>query len=140
MAVDPSSIGMQSVTGWHPAITTLGVLICCRSRMCACRRRRSFPPGPAPPLASYLPGVRAGNTVYVSGMLAIGPGGETLEVADVTAQIWHILLAIEAAGGAMADTVINSIFLKDLGDYAAVNAVYAEFFPSESSCPLLHPR
>ena len=99
-----------------------------------------IPAGSAPPLASYLPGVRAGNTVYVSGMLAIGPGGETLEVADVTAQIWHILLAIEAAGGAMADTVINSIFLKDLGDYAAVNAVYAEFFLSESSCPLLHPR
>ncbi len=31
----------------------------------------------------------------------------------------------------MADIAMNSIFLKDLGDYAAVNAVYAEFFPSQ---------
>lgn len=94
-----------------------------------------IPTGSAPPLAPYSPGVRAGNTVYVSGMLAIGPGGETVGVGDVAAQTRHVLLAIqaviEAAGGTMADIAMNSIFLKDLGDYAAVNAVYAEFFPSE---------
>ena len=94
-----------------------------------------IPAGSAPPLAPYSPGVRAGNTVYVSGMLAIGPGGETVGVGDVTAQTRHVLLAIqaviEAAGGTMADIAMNSIFLKDLGDYAAMNAVYAEFFPSE---------
>ena len=94
-----------------------------------------IPAGSAPPLAPYSPGVRAGNTVYVSGMLAIGPGGETVGVGDVAAQTRHVLLAIqaviEAAGGTMADIAMNSIFLKDLGDYAAVNAVYAEFFPSE---------
>ena len=94
-----------------------------------------IPAGSAPPLAPYSPGVRAGNIVYVSGMLAIGPGGETVGVGDVAAQTRHVLLAIqaviEAAGGTMADIAMNSIFLKDLGDYAAVNAVYAEFFPSE---------
>jgi aminoacrylate peracid reductase len=94
-----------------------------------------IPAGSAPPLAPYSPGVRAGNTVYVSGMLAIGPDGETVGVGDVAAQTRHVLLAIqaviEAAGGTMADIAMNSIFLKDLGDYAAVNAVYAEFFPSE---------
>lgn len=94
-----------------------------------------IPAGSAPPLAPYSPGVRAGNTVYVSGMLAIGPNGETVGIGDVTAQARHVLLAIQtviqAAGGTMADIAMNSIFLKDLGDYAAVNAVYAEFFPSE---------
>ncbi len=93
------------------------------------------PAGSAPPLAPYSPGVRAGNTVYVSGMLAVGPGGETVGVGDVRAQTRHVLLAIqaviEAAGGTMADIAMNSIFVKDLADYAAVNAVYAEFFPSE---------
>ena len=94
-----------------------------------------IPAGSAPPLAPYSPGVRAGNTVYVSGMLAVGPKGETVGVGDVAAQTRHVLLAIqaviEAAGGTMADIAMNSIFLKDLADYAAVNAVYAEFFPSE---------
>ena len=93
-----------------------------------------IPAGSAPPLAPYSPGVRAGNTVYVSGMLAVGPNGETVGVGDVKAQTRHVLLAIqaviEAAGGTMADIAMNSIFLKDLADYAAVNIVYAEFFPT----------
>ena len=53
----------------------------------------------------------------------------------MTAQTRHILLAIqavvEAAGGTMADIAMNNIFLKDLGDYAAMNTVYAEFFPNQ---------
>ena len=92
-----------------------------------------IPPGSAPPLAPYSPGVRAGNTVYVSGMLAIGPAGETLAPGDVRAQTRHVLEAIravvEAAGGTMADIAMNQIFIKRLADYAAVNEVYAEYFP-----------
>ena len=60
------------------------------------------------------------------------------------AQTRHVLSAIqavlEAAGGTMADIAINQIFLKDLADYAAVNQVYAEFFPHRTTRPILHPR
>jgi len=91
------------------------------------------PPGSAPPLAPYSPGIKAGGFVYVSGTLAIGPDGETLAVGDVTAQTRIVLESIksviEAAGGTMKSVVFNQIFLKDLADYAAMNAVYKEYFP-----------
>jgi aminoacrylate peracid reductase len=92
-----------------------------------------IPQGSAPPLAPYSPGVKAGGFVYVSGTLAIGPSGETLAVGDVTAQTRIVLdsikSVIEAAGGTMKSVVFNQIFLKDLGDYSAMNAVYKEYFP-----------
>lgn len=94
-----------------------------------------IPKNSAPPLAPYSPGTRAGNAVYVSGMLAIDSAGASVGQGDVSAQTRHILEAIravlEAAGGSMKDIAFNSIFLKDLNDYAAMNAVYAEFFPEE---------
>lgn len=89
----------------------------------------------APPLAPYSSGTRAGNTVYVSGMLAMDADGRTVGVGDVTTQTRHVLEAVkavvEAAGGSMEDVAFNAIFLKDLADYAAMNAVYAEYFPMQ---------
>lgn len=93
-----------------------------------------IPPGSPPPLAPYSPGTRAGNVVYVSGVLAMASDGTTVGVGDVEAQTRHVLLTIksvvETAGGTMDDITFNSIFLKSLDDYAAMNRVYAEFFPS----------
>ncbi len=91
-----------------------------------------IPTGSPPPLAPYSPGVRAGNTVYVSGMLAIGADGVVIGAGDVRAQTKAVLEAIEAvlieAGGTMDDVVLNSIFLKDLADYKAMNEVYGACF------------
>lgn len=93
------------------------------------------PEGSAPPLAPYSPGVRAGNTVYVSGIVALDADGNTVGVGDVKAQTRHVLEAIkaivEAAGGSMADIAFNQIFLGDLGDYAGMNEVYREYFPAD---------
>ena len=96
------------------------------------------PKGSAPPLAPYSPGVivknEAGKTVYVSGTLAIDKDGKTVGVGDARAQTRFILESIksvlEAAGGSMKDIAFNQIFLKDLKDYAAMNEVYREYFPS----------
>lgn len=91
-----------------------------------------IPAGSPPPLAPYSPGVRAGNTVYVSGMLAIGADGAVIGAGDVRAQTRAILKAIEAvlteAGGTMDDVAFNAIFLKDLADYKAMNEVYGACF------------
>jgi aminoacrylate peracid reductase len=93
-----------------------------------------IPKGSAPPLAPYSPGVRAGNTVYVSGVLALDQAGELVGAGDVQAQTRHVLESIkavvEAAGGSLDDVVYNAIFLKDLADYARMNEVYARYFPS----------
>ena len=93
------------------------------------------PKGSAPPLAPYSPGAKAGNVVYVSGTLAIDKEGKTVGVGDARAQTRFILQSIsavlEAAGGSLRDVAFNHIFLKDLKDYAAMNEVYREYFPSQ---------
>lgn len=98
-------------------------------------RKPIIPAGSPPPMAPYSPGVVADNILYVSGVLAMDASGKTVGVGDATAQTRAVLESIksivETAGGTMADVTMNSIFLKDLADYAAMNAVYKEFFPSE---------
>ena len=94
------------------------------------------PPGSAPPLAPYSPGVRArGDTLYVSGTLPFDANNDVVHAHDAAAQTRHILETIrgvvEHAGGTMADIAFNQIFLTHWGDYAAINAVYAEYFPGD---------
>jgi aminoacrylate peracid reductase len=93
------------------------------------------PPQFPTPIAPFSAGAKAGNTLYVSGILALGEGGTVLHVGDAAAQTRHVLEAIkitvEAAGGTMADVAMNHIFLKDMADYAAFNAVYAQYFPGD---------
>ena len=92
-----------------------------------------LPEGSPPPLAPYSPGAKAGNVIYVSGTLAMDATGKTVGVGDMRAQARHVLESIKsvlaAAGATTADITFNQIFLKDLGDYAAMNEVYKEYFP-----------
>jgi aminoacrylate peracid reductase len=94
-----------------------------------------IPTGSPPPLAPYSPGVVADNVLYVSGMLAMDSTGKTIGVGDAAAQSRAILESIKsvvtAAGGSMDDVTFNTIFLKDLADYQAMNAVYKEYFPKD---------
>ncbi|MEN9761327.1 MAG: hypothetical protein RI906_1153 [Pseudomonadota bacterium] len=98
-------------------------------------KRPIIPAGSPPPLAPYSPGVLADNVLYVSGTLAMDAAGKTIGIGDVTAQTRAVLESIksviEAGGGTLADIAFNHIFLKDLADYAKMNAVYAEYFPKE---------
>jgi aminoacrylate peracid reductase len=93
------------------------------------------PPAFPTPIAPYSSAAKAGNVLYVSGMLALGEGGTVLHVGDAAGQTRHVLetikTTVEAAGGSMADIAMNHIFLKDMADYAAFNAVYAEYFPGD---------
>ena len=95
-----------------------------------------IPTGSAPPLAPYSPGVRAGDTVYISGILPMDTTGGTVGEGDVRAQTRCVIEAIksvvEAAGGALSDVAFNQIFLADLGDYAAMNEIYKEYFGTNS--------
>jgi aminoacrylate peracid reductase len=107
------------------------------------------PPQFPTPIAPYSAAAKAGGTVYVSGVLALGEGGTVLHVGDAAAQTRHVLEVIkttlEAAGATLADVAMNHIFLKDLADYAAFNAVYADYFPGQKParycvrCDLVKP-
>lgn len=91
------------------------------------------PKGSAPPLAPYSPGTKAGNTVYVSGMLALDANGQVVGPGDIKTQtrvaLDSIKEVIEEAGGSMADITMNSIILKTMADYKGMNEVYATYFP-----------
>lgn len=90
---------------------------------------------PRPKLVPYAPGVRAGNVVYVSGVLpldTLDAGGKTVGIGDIRVQTRRVIETIKAiveeAGGSLADVVLNQIFLRDLGDYPGMNEVYKEYF------------
>ena len=101
------------------------------------------------PIAPYSAGAKAGNTVYVSGVLALGEGGVVLHVGDAAAQTRAVLetirITLEAAGASLADVAFNHIFLADWADYQAMNVVYAEYFPGAKparyciQCGLVRP-
>jgi aminoacrylate peracid reductase len=92
-----------------------------------------IPKGSAPPLAPYSPGSMAGDTIYVSGTLALDASGNLVGKDDARAQTRHILDSIksvlEAGGASMTDIAYNMIFIKRREDYVALNEVYKEFFP-----------
>jgi reactive intermediate/imine deaminase len=85
-------------------------------------------------IGTYSQAMRAGNTVYLSGQIPLDPDSMELvegEFADRARQVFRNLSAVaEAAGGSLADTVKLTIYLTDLGNFATVNEVMAEFFPT----------
>jgi aminoacrylate peracid reductase len=97
--------------------------------------RAVIPAGSGVPLAPYSPGMQADNVVYVSGTLPFDKHNNVVHLGDAEAQTRHVLEIIksvlEAAGATMADVTFNHIFLTDWANYAAINTVYAEYFPGE---------
>src|SRR5690606_31608367 len=84
-------------------------------------------------IGPYSQAVRSGNTVYLSGQIPLDPATGELVQGDITAmtrQVFANLAAVcEAAGGSLQQLVRVGIYLTDLGQFAAVNAVMAEHFP-----------
>ena len=83
-------------------------------------------------IGPYSQAVRAGNTVYFSGQIPLDPATGALVDGDVTAQtrrVFDNLTAVAtAAGGSLAQIVRVGIYVTDLANFAAVNAVMAEYF------------
>lgn len=91
------------------------------------------PPGIAPLVPVYSVAVRAGDQVFVSGMTGMKPGTQDIVEGGVAAQtrqtLENIRAAFQAAGAAMETVSECTVFLVDMGEYAAMNGVYAQFFP-----------
>ncbi len=83
-------------------------------------------------IGTYSQAVRCGNTVYLSGQIPLLPDTMELLEGDMQAQIRQVfdnLSAVaEAAGGSLADVAKLNVFLPDLGHFAIVNEVMAEYF------------
>jgi reactive intermediate/imine deaminase len=91
----------------------------------------STPRAPAA-IGPYSQAVRAGGTVYLSGQIPLDPATGELVQADIATEarrVFDNLQAVcEAAGGSMDDVARVGIYLTDLSDFAAVNAVMADYF------------
>ncbi len=83
-------------------------------------------------IGPYSQAIRAGDLVFASGQLGMSPETGQLAAADVAAQTRQALTNLQevlaAAGATLGQVVKTTVFLLDMNDFAAMNAVYAEFF------------
>jgi len=83
-------------------------------------------------LGPYSQAVKAGGFVWCSGQIPVDPETGDIEQTDAAGQaaraIANLAAVLEAAGSSLAKVVKTTVFLADMSDFAAVNAVYAELF------------
>jgi reactive intermediate/imine deaminase len=92
-------------------------------------------------IGPYSQAVRSGDTVYFSGQIPLDPASGDLVGGDITAQTRRVFENLQAvcgaAGGSLAQLVRVGIYLTDLANFAAVNAVMAEYckepYPARST-------
>lgn len=86
-------------------------------------------------IGPYSQAIRHGNTLYLAGQIPIDPKSNQLNtgsIEDQTKLVLDNLKAVLAANGmTMDDVVSTSVFMKDLNEFARMNAVYATYFKSK---------
>lgn len=96
----------------------------------------STPAAPAA-IGPYSQGIQAGNFVFTSGQLPIDLATGAFPDGGIREQTRQSLTNVQAilrqAGLDMADVVKTTVFMADMGDFAEMNSIYAEFFPEP--CP-----
>jgi 2-iminobutanoate/2-iminopropanoate deaminase len=85
-------------------------------------------------IGPYSQAIRAGDYLFVSGQIPLDPATGTLvsgSIADETRRVLDNLGAIlDAAGGSFDRVVKTTVYLADMADFAAMNEVYAGYFPA----------
>jgi len=83
-------------------------------------------------IGPYSQAIRANGLVFVSGQVAIDPATQQVITGDVAAQTDRVLknlsAILKAAGTGLEKVVRSTVFLKNMGDFAAMNEVYARYF------------
>ncbi len=83
-------------------------------------------------IGPYSQAVRVGQFVYTAGQIALDPATGKMVEDDITIQTERVLrnlqAVLDAAGASLQDVVKTTVFLKDMGEFSAMNAVYAQFF------------
>jgi 2-iminobutanoate/2-iminopropanoate deaminase len=85
-------------------------------------------------LGPYSQGIRAGDFVFCAGQVGLDPASGKIVEGGVEAQTRRALQnlsgVLQAAGSSLDRVVKTTVFLANMDDFAKMNAVYAEFFPS----------
>ena len=83
-------------------------------------------------IGPYSQGMKAGELLFCSGQVPLEPSTGELVKEDIEGQarrcLQNLSAVAEAAGGSLANAVRCTVYLTDMGDFARVNEVYAEFF------------
>jgi 2-iminobutanoate/2-iminopropanoate deaminase len=93
----------------------------------------STPDAPAA-IGPYSQAIKAGGFLFVSGQIPLDPATGTLVQGDIAAQTHRVLLnlgaILKAAGTSFDHVVKTTVYLADMAEFAAMNEVYASYFPS----------
>jgi 2-iminobutanoate/2-iminopropanoate deaminase len=88
-------------------------------------------------IGPYSQAVRIGNFVYTSGQVALDPATGTLVSGGVKEQTTRVVenlkAVLAAAGASFAQVVKTTVFLKNMGDFAAMNEVYGRYFAADNA-------
>ena len=88
-------------------------------------------------IGPYSQGIEANGFVFVSGQLPVDPATGEFPKDCISAQtkqsIENVAAVLAAAGCGLEDVVKTTVFLSDIGNFAAMNEVYAEYFKTD--CP-----
>ena len=88
-------------------------------------------------LGPYSQAVRVGDFLYTSGQVALDPSNGQIVaggIAEQTTQVLENLKAVlEAAGSTLANVVKTVVFLKDMNDFTAMNAIYGKYLAPEGT-------
>jgi 2-iminobutanoate/2-iminopropanoate deaminase len=86
-------------------------------------------------IGPYSQAIRANGFVFVSGQVAIDPSTQQVLGGDVAAQADRVLknlsAILDAAGSSLEKVVRSTVFLKNMGDFSAMNEVYGRYFNAE---------
>src|SRR5215470_6450825 len=86
-------------------------------------------------IGPYSQAIRANGFIFVSGQVAIDPATQQVVAGDVAAQTERAMKnlsgILKAAGSGLEKVVRSTVFLKNMGDFAAMNEVYGRYFISQ---------
>jgi 2-iminobutanoate/2-iminopropanoate deaminase len=87
-------------------------------------------------IGPYAQGVRVGNLIFTAGQGGLDPTtGQVVSGGikeQTTRTIENLKAVLEAGGSSLGQVVKATVFLKDMNDFASMNAVYASFFENDS--------
>jgi 2-iminobutanoate/2-iminopropanoate deaminase len=90
-------------------------------------------------IGPYSQAVRLGDLLYTSGQVALDPASGQIVAGGIEAQTTRVLenlkAVLEAAGAGLDQVFKTTVFLKDMNDFAAMNAIYGQYLAPEGVVP-----
>jgi len=88
--------------------------------------------GAAKAIGPYSPALKVGNMLFLSGSIPLDPASGQVVAGDITAQTRRVMdnikALLEAGGADFSHVVRTTVFMVDLGEFAAMNEIYAGYF------------